>query len=336
MDKHREAARKVLTALYRYETMTPHQLAVTLNYSINHIYKTLSRMKESIEQVPVPFIAPSAKAYYLAAQTAADTADHLREDFDKKDWQDPTKNMLQTLTANQFMTELIQQTSKEENAGLLEWYGPRGSAEKYAVFDQEENKTFPVRPLCYGSFQQEDTGRMIFNLEVLTGEEIIPNLEDQVKKYIKAAKNFWGEDVKHFCILFVSHSPAMVEKVISVWNNTADRIPGDKPQVGAAYFQDIVSKGIFGRIWLTPEQQVVNINYFEQFPPQKIAVEFLGKQMQNRFSAFKPLLGKSKKQEDDQSMKRVQIETKQNNTLESELKYDKSPPEQDLNWLTGE
>lgn len=299
-DINSEVIRKILIALYKYHVMTPWQLGVLLNHRTGYVYNAISKMKELIEQekvkrISVPFIWPNAAAYHLDKQLAYWVSDTLKEETKPVNWPEVPSSVIQTLTAHNFTCELILATKEVADAGIIEWLGHRDVQEKYRELDEKEKKSYGLKLDGYGVFQvPNDSGQVIYNLDVFTGEETEMVLEDKIVSYIRVLKEFWLDDTDKVSVLLLCHSEIMVSRLAEIWESIADREPGIKPMIGITYYKDLIEQGVLGDIWHIPGQEMKsNIGHFAQQQLTKTIGTYIGKQQNMAFTKQGYLLRKA-------------------------------------------
>lgn len=292
-----EAVRKILIHLYKYQLMTPFQLAVSLNYKKEYIYNQLSKAKELVRKIKVPFIWPNASAYFLDKKMASSVSRFLKEEALPQHWPEYPSNVIQILTANQFNCELILGTKNDKNSGIISWLGQEDTMEKYAEIDEQQNKkVYNIKPEAYAVLQLPNKlGRIVYHLDVLTGEENDMIYEDKLTKYLRHIREYWLEDTSKVSLLFLCHNSGIIPDLLEIWETIVDKNIGDTPQVGFASYQDIIEQGVWANVWhVLDEQGLVALDAFAKFKHQDYTGEFIGKQVNLKFAQRNFLLRRAK------------------------------------------
>lgn len=283
-----EAARKVILALFRYRIMTTNQLALLLSYKVEYIHNVMSMLNTIVPRMRRPFNWKTTKVYYLDKKIATWAADALKEPMPGQ-WEDPPNNMVQILTANQFVCKLIRSTLNNEAAGIMEWFGPGAASEKYAVFDpdKEDKKSLPIKPDAYGIYHPPGKEELvIFHIEALTGEELAPYLEDKVKTYLQTLKEYWGREVSQVSILFLCLDLPIMNLIRGIWNNLADRVIDEKPMFGVALYHEVIDGELNEEAWYLEDGSKVPLSYFAKFNGSSTHVRYIGKEKKQIYPSF--------------------------------------------------
>ncbi|HJV44370.1 MAG TPA: hypothetical protein VJ824_01460 [Bacillota bacterium] len=296
----KESSVRILLALYRHEIMTPFQLAIHTNYHIDYIYKSTTQLvkEQLINKQSVPFVHRAAKAYYLTKKSYEWVSEMVKETdrVKSKTWEGPTGDIISVLVSNQFYTELIAKTKEDYSSGLIEWLGKKDAGDRYAQFNEKDQRLIPYSPQSY-SIIQIPKGRAIVHVEVLTGDETMSVIEDYITTGIKSLQAYWLEDTPKVSMLFLCLTPTIIPSILKIWDTVEQRLPGLKPMIGAAFFHDLIQQGILSDAW-NLRQRKGSLYDFAIFPPMAVSpTRFIGKQVIPQFASIGSQLWGSRKGE---------------------------------------
>lgn len=281
MEQFRQLGQDILKYLYRHRGMTVNQIRTVVNRNKTTVYNTLSKLSKVklIEKRAVPFLGRGTKVYYLTAEGAKVVSEQLREDdrFNKKEWTSFPDNLLTVLTVNQFHCELIKGTLEEVEAGIIDWYGPDSTADKYG-----QEKSLTKVPDSYAVFQlPESKGRLLLHTVVFSGDETAMVIEDCLKNFSTILKEYWMDQIGHVSILFLVHVPSQIKRIVDIWHAISMKNMEKNPTIAVAAYQEVIQKGVFSPVW-NVEGTMKSIDTLPTLPHETISIDgFIGK-----FEAF--------------------------------------------------
>ena len=222
MAEWHQAKKEMLLALYRYQVMSPRQLALLLGYERTSIHRVASPLQrqEWISSLQLPFLMGNSKGYVLnhAGAKAAAYWYGEAEKFTFRAWENMPAQLDHSYGTNEFFIRLLECNLQCPNEGWTEWMGTRDAAERYANFDAKGKKKLLLKPDGVGTYQFANGERLIVHLEYDTGSESLWRLQEKMWNYGSVLPDVWPQAEK-VNVLILTRGEGRVENMMRLWDS---------------------------------------------------------------------------------------------------------------------
>lgn len=285
------AKKEVLLSLYQHTILTPHQLAVLLNYRVPSIYGMVGELKKMglLRSLPLPFLRDNQVGYVLSAYGAKAAAALCGEEdiVRPKAWDEDPIQLEHIYGTNEFFVSLIRTSLPIQSEGMVEWLCTRDAAERYAHFKNAgQKKYFPLRPDGYCTYVS-DRGRLILHLEYDTGSENLSRLQDKLWNYARVLTGVWS-NVEAVHVLVLTKAEGRPDRILQLWETLCKKpLVGLRlPQVWAITEPEWNAGGFHQSHWLGKNEERKTLREMPVLPmPDHMPLAFLGKQPRERSPA---------------------------------------------------
>lgn len=288
--------------MYEHEVVTASQIAIAHSINVRTVHNTIYSMNKDglIKKIDVQEIGRGSKAVMLNPAAARQVADARSEAhlYREKDWENVPGSFLNILMANQFFCELIRVTKELPGNGVAEWIGRRSLAQKYQLEDPEDNtgkkKKDPqtwARMNGSCAFYYDNSKRNV-HVDIYSGNETPPVMQDKLAGHLQALKAYWGKDVSDIILLLLYLGKRTGDRLLKIWQLLTDS-DRNIPYLAVCNFETLAKSpgGVFAPVWLTAMNEQVSIL---QMPSQTAdnlyEEELMGKKKRIAF-AFKAIEG---------------------------------------------
>lgn len=222
MAEWHQAKKEMLLALYRYQVMSPRQLALLLGYERTSIHRVASplQLQGWIRSLQLPFLKGNSKGYVLnpAGAKAAAYWYGEAEKFTLRTWENMPAQLDHSYGTNEFFIRLMECNLRYSDEGWTEWMGTRDAAERYASFDAKGKKKLLLKPDGVGTYQFTNGERLIIHLEYDTGSESLWRLQEKMWNYGSTLPHVWPQPEK-VNVLILTRGAMRVENIMRLWDS---------------------------------------------------------------------------------------------------------------------